>query len=85
LSDSGHKDVDLVLFGRAVRRLREQRGMSVDELAGASSTHHRRLEALEGGRLDPRYGLLLAVGEDLSTQPSALVTVAEQLKDANGP
>lgn len=85
MSDSGHRDAELVLLGRAVRRLREQRGISVEELAGATGTHRKRLEALESGRLDPGYGLLLAVAEGLSTQPSALVTLAEQLKDANGP
>jgi transcriptional regulator with XRE-family HTH domain len=85
LSESGHRDADLTLLGRAVRRMREQRGMSVEELAGATGTHRKRVEALETGRLNPSYELLLALAEGLGVQPSALVTLAEQLKEANGP
>jgi transcriptional regulator with XRE-family HTH domain len=65
--------------------MREQRGMSVDELAGAIDMRRQRIEALETGHLDPTYELLLAVAEGLGIQPSALVTLAEQLKEANDP
>jgi transcriptional regulator with XRE-family HTH domain len=85
LSESGHGDADLLLLGRAVRRMREQRGMSVEVLAGTAGMRRKRLEALEGGRLDPSYELLLALAEGLGIQPSALVTLAEQLREANGP
>lgn len=85
LSESGYRDADLVLLGRAVRRMREQRGMSVDELASVTGTHRTRVEALETGRLNPGYDLLLAVAEGLEIQPSALVTLAEQLGEATGP
>jgi transcriptional regulator with XRE-family HTH domain len=65
--------------------MREQRGMSLDELAGAIDMRRQRIEALENGHLDPTYELLLAVAEGLGIQPSALVTLAEQLKEANDP
>lgn len=80
LPESGHRDADLLVLGRAVRRMREQRGMSADELAGATSMGRERVDALETGRLDPTYELLLALAEGLGTQPSALVILAEQLK-----
>ncbi len=82
---SEHRHADLLVLGRAVRRMREQRGMSVDELAGAIDMRRQRIEALETGHLDPTYELLLAVAEGLGIQPSALVTLAEQLKEANDP
>jgi transcriptional regulator with XRE-family HTH domain len=65
--------------------MREQQGMSADELAGATGMGHERLDALEAGHLDPTYELLLALAEALGIQPSALVTLAEQLKRTNEP
>lgn len=81
--ESGHGDADLLLLGRAVRHMREQRNMSADELANAIHIGRQRIEALEKGRLDPTYELLLAVAEGLGTQPSALVTLAEELKESD--
>jgi DNA-binding XRE family transcriptional regulator len=65
--------------------MREERGMSAGELADAIDIHRESIEALEVGRLDPSYELLLAVAEELGTEPSTLVTLAEQLKQANEP
>ena len=83
MPESGHRDADLLLLGRAVRRMREQRDMSAGELADAIDIRRQRIDALETGRLDPTYELLLAVAEGLGTQPSALVTLAEQLRESN--
>jgi transcriptional regulator with XRE-family HTH domain len=85
LPESGHRDADLPVLGRAIRQMREQRGMSADELAGATSIGRERVDALETGRLDPTYELLLALAEGLGIQPSALVILAEQLKRTNEP
>ncbi len=85
MSDSGHQDADLLVLGQAIRRMREQRDMSAGELADASTIDRERIDALETGRLDPTYELLLAVAEGLGTQPSALVTLAERLKESNEP
>lgn len=84
MPERGHRHADLLVLGRAVRRTREQRGMSADDLAGAIDVGRQRIDALESGRLDPTYALLLAVAEGLGTEPSALVTLAEQLEEANG-
>jgi transcriptional regulator with XRE-family HTH domain len=81
----GHGDADLTVLGRAVRRRREQRGMSAEELAGATGMTRQRIDELETGHLDPTYELLLALAEGLGIQPSALVTLAEQIKESNGP
>ncbi len=59
--------------------------MSADELAGATGTSRQHIDALETGHLDPTYELLLALAEGLRVQPSALVTLAEQLKESKGP
>jgi transcriptional regulator with XRE-family HTH domain len=85
LPESGHKDADLHILGRAVRRMREQQGMSTEELALATGISRQRIDALETGRLDATYELLLALAEGLGVLPSALVTLAEQLKAAEKP
>lgn len=71
---------ELSLLGRAVRLMREQRGLGTDELARAVAIPRENIEALESGRLDPTYELLAAIAEQLGTQPSALVMLAERLK-----
>jgi transcriptional regulator with XRE-family HTH domain len=73
------KDPNLLVLGRAVQLIREQRGMSADELAEASGVLREHLDALEAGQLDPTYELLLEIADGLGTQPSALVILAEQL------
>jgi transcriptional regulator with XRE-family HTH domain len=65
--------------------MREQRDMSADDLADATGMHRRRIDALEAGRVDPTYELLLALADGLGIQPSELVILAEQLKESNEP
>jgi transcriptional regulator with XRE-family HTH domain len=85
LPESEHRDSDLLVLGRAVRRMRAQRGISADELAGAIDMSRERIDALETGHLDPTYELLLALAKGLRIEPSALVTLAEQLKESRDP
>jgi transcriptional regulator with XRE-family HTH domain len=59
--------------------------MSAEELAGATGISRQRIAALETGRHDPTYELLLALAEGLDVQPSALVTLAEQIKGSDEP
>ncbi len=85
MPERGHKDTDLLAIGRAIRRLREQRDMTADELASAADIDRRRLDALETGRLDPTYEMLVELAEGLDIQPSELVILAEKLKEPNDP
>lgn len=70
---------DLLLLGRAIGETRRQRGMSVEQLAAASDIDPRRIQALEAGRVNPGYELLLALAEGLGVRPSAFVIRAEAL------
>lgn len=76
---SSDKEPNLVLLGRAVELMRQQRSMSVDELTTSSGILREHIGALEAGELDPTYELLAKVAGGLGTQPSALVTLAERL------
>jgi len=80
LAQGSYKEPNLVILGRAVKLTREQRGMSVDELAGSSGILRERIDALEAGQLDPTYELLVEIADGLGTQPSALIAHAERLQ-----
>ncbi len=85
MAQSSYKEPNLLILGRAVKLVREQRGMSVDELANASGVLRERIGAVEAGQLDPTYELLLKIADGLGIQPSALVTLAEQLNESHEP
>lgn len=84
MATGNDKDLNLVPLGRAVTLMREQRRMSIDELAEASGVLRKRLDALEAGRLDPTYELLVEIAVGLGAQPSALVILAERLGSSTG-
>jgi hypothetical protein len=53
-------------LGRAIRRAREDRGLDVRELADAiPHVTQRRLEAIEAGRSNPPFSVLVAIGDGL--------------------
>jgi transcriptional regulator with XRE-family HTH domain len=85
LAQSSYKEPNLLILGRSVKLMREQSGMSADELADASGVIRERIGALEAGQLDPTYELLLEIADGLGTQPSALVILAEQLDASPNP
>jgi transcriptional regulator with XRE-family HTH domain len=82
LAESGDIDQNLLVLGLTVRRLREQRDASVEELARACDVDDERIEAIESGRLDPTYELLLALAEGLGVEASALVRLSEELRES---
>jgi transcriptional regulator with XRE-family HTH domain len=79
LSKDAQRTRDLALLGRAVRELREQRRLSQAQLAAATGVPQRRIGALETGRLDPDYVLLVALARALGVRPVRLVVRAEDL------
>jgi transcriptional regulator with XRE-family HTH domain len=76
---------ELAAFGQAVRELREQRGMSVDDLSLASrlprdrKMSSRRINRIEAGEVDPHYDEMIALADALNVTPGTLVIYAEQL------
>jgi transcriptional regulator with XRE-family HTH domain len=66
-------------LGAAIREVREQRGLSVGELAGAAGVAWARVEALEAGRLDPDLELLMGVADAVGVRLSAFVVRAGEL------
>jgi transcriptional regulator with XRE-family HTH domain len=69
----------LCALGEAVRQERERAGFSAVALAAASGIQTSKLEALEAGRLDAEFDLLLALAQALETRPSTFFIRAEAL------
>lgn len=72
-TDKTTPDPDLIAFGRMVRAAREQKGMSVAELAEAAGFKRRRLVRIEAGELDPRYDGLIALADGLGVRAAAIM------------
>ena len=70
---------DLLVLGKAVREVREQRGFGADDLAAAAGVAPARVAALENGRLDPDFELLLALAKSMGIRPTAFFVRAEEL------
>ncbi|HEY1833517.1 MAG TPA: helix-turn-helix transcriptional regulator [Solirubrobacteraceae bacterium] len=74
---------DLIPLGLAIRELREQRGLQAGDLAAAAGVDLGRLEALEDGRLDPGFQLLLALAQAMGVRTSTIFVRAEELGSAD--
>lgn len=67
--------IDVDTIGETIRKLRQERGMSQDELAAASGISAGAIHSLEagkrkgGGRLDTTLGLLAALGMECVIRP----------------
>jgi transcriptional regulator with XRE-family HTH domain len=81
LSASEQPDRELIVLGEAIRQLREQHRIASSELAAVAGIEREHLDALEAGRLDPPYDLLLALAEGLGVPIEVLVIRAKDLRD----
>lgn len=69
---------ELQRLGRSIRQIRNEKGLSVADLAQATNVDEATIEALEAGRLDPPYDLMLDVASGLGIEMSALIIQTEQ-------
>ncbi|HTD08791.1 MAG TPA: helix-turn-helix transcriptional regulator [Solirubrobacteraceae bacterium] len=68
-----NEDAELILFGQKIRQVREREGISVAELAVRSGIAVQMINALEAGRLDPPFDLMIAVADGLGVRLSVLI------------
>lgn len=64
-------------LGRATRRLREARRLSLEELAGDAGMHPTYLSAIERGLRNPTWAKLCGLAAALGITVSQLATAAE--------
>ena len=65
-------------LGRAIRELREERGLSQEALAHAADLHPTWVSHLESGRVNPAWGTVQRVAEALGVTVSELAARSEQ-------
>ena len=70
-------------LGRAIRRLREQRSLSIEALAAAADMHPTYLSGIERGHNNPTWTKLSGLAKALNTTVAAIATEAEA--EANNP
>jgi transcriptional regulator with XRE-family HTH domain len=64
---------ELIRFGESFRRVREQQGTTVADLTARTGIAAQRISALEAGRLDPAYDVMIALADGMGVPLSALV------------
>jgi transcriptional regulator with XRE-family HTH domain len=64
---------ELIRFGQTIRRVREQEGISVADLAGRTGIDARKISALEAGRFDPAYDVMCALADGIGVRLSELI------------
>ena len=78
---SSRRQDELSALGQAVQRLREERALSVRELADSSGLSVLALESLERGALDPTFALLVELARCLDVRPAAIFERAQQIAE----
>ncbi|WP_230396305.1 helix-turn-helix domain-containing protein [Streptomyces blattellae] len=74
-------DPRLVSFGMQIRRLREERGYSLEELAERSGLSFRGLIYIEHGRRNPGVLTVLSIASGLNVAPARLFEDVFQVPD----
>ncbi len=70
-------------LGNAIRQLRQQAGLSQEQLAEQASTDLTQIGGLERGTRNPSYSTLLRVATALRTRVGEIVTLADQFADGD--
>lgn len=67
------KDRDLVALGRNLRRLRGEKALTQEELAGRASLSTNYIGEVERGERNPSAKVLFAIARALKVEPSKLL------------
>jgi transcriptional regulator with XRE-family HTH domain len=85
LSESEQQEQNLTILGQAIRQVRERQDVTASELAAATGVEREQIDALEAGRLDPTYELLLVLARGLGIRPSVFIVCAEDIRTRRRP
>jgi len=64
-------------LGRAIRRLRREQRLTIDDLAHRADVHPTYLSGIERGLRNPTWSKLIAVAEALESSMATIVREAE--------
>jgi XRE family transcriptional regulator, regulator of sulfur utilization len=68
-------------LGRAIRQLRDARGLTQKELADAADVNATAISHIERGRTNPAWGTVKRIAVALDVRVSEVAARAEQLAD----
>jgi transcriptional regulator with XRE-family HTH domain len=68
-----------ICFGKALKKLREERGISQEELAYESGYHRTYISQLERGQKSPSIQTIFQLARALDINPSDLIQAVEDL------
>jgi transcriptional regulator with XRE-family HTH domain len=71
----------LISLGRSIQQLREEQGLDSEQLAEKSGLQKWRLTAIEEGRLDPPFDVLVKLADALGVGTGTIVTRAETISE----
>jgi DNA-binding XRE family transcriptional regulator len=74
----------LAVLGKAIRAVREEHGLLTSDLAVSAGIAEASIVALEDGRLDPTFALLLDLARGLGVRPAEVFIRAEELGARSG-
>ncbi len=73
----------LLIFGKNVLRLREEKGMSQDDVAAKCRVTKSSLSVIENGGRNFSFSTLLAIAKALEVQPKELLNLDFDLESDN--
>jgi transcriptional regulator with XRE-family HTH domain len=79
----GKQDLISSRFGQAVRQLRDELGISQEELAARCSLHRTYLAGIESGRRNPSLKSIIRLATGLGTTASQLFQCFESIGGAS--
>lgn len=68
-------------LGRAIKRLRTERGFSQEEVGLRAEIHPTWISHIESGRNNPAWGSVRRISAALGVKLSELAALAEELED----
>lgn len=71
-------------LGRAIRQLREKRGLSQEELGHRAEIHPTWVSHLESGRNNPAWATVRSLARALEVSMGELAALSEQLEPGGG-
>lgn len=63
----------MIRFGQTIRQVREREGVSVADLAARTGIDVEQINAIEAGRLDPAFDVMIALADGIGVRLSALI------------
>ena len=67
-----------VAFGRVILRLRKERGITQESLAGDAGLQRKYISLLEKANYQPKISTVFKIAEGLGLKPSELIAMVEK-------